>query len=68
MAGMTKSVSGSTTTYTITDVEGASIAVAVTQSFGAGTTLTSTTTGNLHQDGQLMLANLMQMVSTNLLP
>lgn len=68
MAGLTKVVAGSTTTYTITDTIGASIAVAVTQSYGAGTTLTSTTTGNLHQDGQQMLANLMLMVSTNLLP
>lgn len=68
MAGMTKAVAGQVTTYTITDVEGSSIAVAVTQSYGAGTTMTSTTTGNLHQDGQLLLTNLMQMVSTNLLP
>lgn len=68
MAGLTKSVSGATTTYTITDAEGASIAIAYTQGIGAGNTMTGTSSGNLHQDGQLMLTTLMQQLSTNLVP
>ena len=34
----TKTVSGNVTTYVITDVEGASVTLVATQSFGAGRT------------------------------
>ena len=64
----TKTVSGNVTTYVITDVEGASVTVVATQSFGAGRTITVTTSGNLHVDGQLQLTTLMQLLSTGLTP
>lgn len=68
MAGQTKTVSGNTTTYVITDVEGNSVTVAVTQSYGASWTVTFTSSGGLHVDGQQMLTTLMQLVSTGLTP
>jgi len=64
----TKTVSGSTTTYVITDTEGSTVTVAVTQSYGAGMTATFSSSGNVHQDGQQQLVTLMQLVSTGLLP
>ena len=64
----TKTVSGNVTTYVITDVEGASVTLVATQSFGAGRTITITTSGNFHVDGQLQLANLLQLISTGLTP
>lgn len=64
----TKSVSGNTTTYTITDVRGATVTVAATQTFGGGMTCVFGGAGNLHQDGQQQLTTLMQLVSTGLLP
>lgn len=68
MATQTKTVSGNVNTYVITDVDGNSVTVVVTQSFGAGTTCTFSSSGGLHQDGQQMLTTLMQLVSTGLLP
>jgi hypothetical protein len=68
MASQTKVVSGNTTTYTITDVEGNSVAVAVLQSYGASYTTTFTSTGGLHVDGQRQLVTLLQLVSTGLFP
>lgn len=68
MAGQTKTVSGQTTTYVITDVEGSTVTVVATQSYGAGMTTTFTSSGGLHQDGMQMLTTLMQMLSTGLVP
>lgn len=68
MAGQVKTVSGNVTTYTITDVEGNSVAIAVTQTFGAGTPITFTSSGGIHMDAQLMLTTLMQLLSTGLMP
>jgi hypothetical protein len=68
MATQTKTVSGNTTTYVITDLEGATVTVALTQGYGSGRTCTFASSGNVHQDGQQMLVTLMQMVSTGLTP
>lgn len=64
----TKTVSGNVTTYVVTDVEGSSVTVVATQTYGGGRTLTFSSSGNFHVDGQLQLANLMQMLSTGLTP
>ena len=64
----TKTVSGNTTTYVITDSEGNSVTVAALQTFGGGRTLTFTSSGGLHVDGQLQLTTLMQLLSTGLTP
>ena len=68
MATQTKTSSGNVTTYVITDLEGATVTVALTQTFGGGRTCTFSSTSNVHQDGQQMLVTLMQMVSTGLTP
>lgn len=68
MAGQTKTTSGNTTTYVITDVEGSTVTVVLTNLIGGGRTTTFTSSGGLHPDGQQMLTTLMQMVSTGLTP
>lgn len=68
MASQVKTVSGATTTYTITDTEGDSVAIALTQGYGSGRTLTFTSTGGLHVDGMLQVSVLMEMLSTGLTP
>lgn len=68
MATQTKSVVGAVTTYTITDIGGATNTIAVTQNPGTGITWTLASTGNTRLDGQYMTTNLLQMVSTGLLP
>lgn len=68
MAGQTKTVSGNTSTYVITDTEGSSVTVAALQTYGGGRTLTFSSSGGLHLDGQQMLTTLMQLLSTNLSP
>jgi hypothetical protein len=64
----TKTVVGNITTYVISDAEGNSVTVAATQTYGGGRTLTFSSSGGLHVDGQLLLATLMQLLSTNLSP
>jgi hypothetical protein len=64
----TKTVSGNTTTYVITDLQNATVTVALTQGFGSGRTITLASSGNFHQDGMLQLTTLMQLLSTNLTP
>jgi hypothetical protein len=69
MATQTKTVVSTTqTNYVITDAEGNSVTVALTQGFGSGRTLVFTSAGGLHQDGQQMLETLMQLLSTGLTP
>jgi hypothetical protein len=68
MATQTKTVSGNVTTYVITDAEGSTLTVALTNSYGAGRTCTFISAGGLHQDGQQALQVLMTMVSTGLTP
>lgn len=63
MAGQAKTVSGNVTTYVITDTQGSTVTVAVTTSVGAGTTCTFSSSGNVHQDGHALLANLMQIIA-----
>lgn len=67
-AGRTKTVSGQTTTYVITDTEGNTVTVALTQTFGGGRTCLFSSVGGLHVDGQLQLETLMQLISTGLTP
>jgi hypothetical protein len=64
----TKTVNGNITTYVITDAQGNSATVVATQTFGAGRTLTFSSSGGLHVDGQLLLTTLMQLLSTGLSP
>lgn len=64
----TKTVSGNVTTYVITDAEGSTVTVALTQTFGGGRLCTFSSSGGVHQDGQQQLTTLMQMVSTGLTP
>jgi hypothetical protein len=64
----TKTTSGNTTTYVITDTESNSVTVVLTQTFGGGRTLTFSSSGGLHQDGQQQLTTLMQLLSTGLTP
>lgn len=64
----TKTISGNVTTYVITDTEGSTVTVAVTQTYGGGITTTFASSGGLHQDGAQQLTTLMQLVSTGLLP
>jgi hypothetical protein len=64
----TKSVSGNTTTYVITDTEGNSVTIAALQTFGGGRTLTFSSSGGLHVDGQAQVTTLMQLLSTGLTP
>ena len=65
---LTSTISGNTKTYVITDSEGATVTVGLTNTFGGGRTCTFTSSGNVHQDGQQQLAVLMQMISTGLTP
>ena len=64
----TKTTSGNVTTYVITDTEGSTATVALTQTYGGGRTCTFSSSGGLHQDGQQQLVPLMQMISTGLTP
>ena len=69
MAGLVKTTpSSNVNQYVITDVEGSTVTIVRTQSYGAGYTLTFASSGGLHQDGQLMMTNLMQQLSTGLVP
>ena len=68
MAAQTKSVSGNTTTYTITDAEGSTITIAATTTPVQGVTTTFTSSGSVHSDANQMLAQLMLLLATNLLP
>jgi nitrate/nitrite-specific signal transduction histidine kinase len=64
----TKTSSGNVTTYVITDTEGSSVTVVLTNLIGGGRVLTFSSSGNLHQDGAQLLSTLMQMLSTGLTP
>ena len=68
MAAQTKSTSGNTTTYTITDMTGSTVTVVATTTPVQGVTTTFSSSGGLHEDGMQMLAQLMLLLATNLLP
>lgn len=63
-----RTVSGNVTTWVITDTEGSTVTVALTDTFGGGRTCTFVSSGGLHQDGQQQLTTLMQLISTGLTP
>lgn len=68
-AGQVKTVvSPTVTTYVITDANASTVTVTLTQTFGGGRTTTFASSGGLHQDGQLLLTTLMQLLSTGLTP
>ena len=62
----TKTSSGNITTYVITDTEGNSVTVVLNNLVGGGRVLTFSSSGGLHNDGQLQLTTLMQQLSTGL--
>lgn len=68
MAKQTKSTSGNTSTYIITDQENNTITVAATLNPGSGMSTVFTSSGGLLNDGMAMLAQLLLLISTNLLP
>jgi pyruvate/2-oxoacid:ferredoxin oxidoreductase alpha subunit len=68
MASITSSTSGNVTTYVITDTEGSTVTPVLNNLIGGGRVMTFTSSGNLHNDGQLLLTTLMQMLSTGLTP
>lgn len=67
MASKTKTVSGNVNTYIITDFQGNTVTVALTQNV-AGNTTTFTSSGNVHHDGQRMLMELLQLLGTGQIP
>lgn len=68
MASMTRSDSGTTVTYVITDMSGSTMTATVTQTPVAGNTVTFASSGGLHADGLAMLMVLTQLLATGLLP
>jgi len=68
MASMTRVDSGNTVTYTITDLAGSTAIATVTITPVAGNTVVFSGSGGLHFDGLAMVANLANLLATNLLP
>lgn len=81
MATQTKSITGSTVTYTITDVEGNTVAVTSTtstggttpgvlpaQGIGLTTTLSASGINGILPDGTALLSQLLLLLSTGLQP
>ena len=68
MAAQTKSVSGSVTTYVITDNEGSTCTVVATQNPTTGLTTTFSSSGGLHSDGMAFLSTLMLLTQTGIAP
>jgi len=68
MASMTRVDSGSTVTYTITDLGGNTITATVTQTAVTGNTVVFASSGGLLYDGLALLQVLVGLLATNLLP
>lgn len=68
MASMTRTDSGNTTTYVITDLAGSTATATVTATAVAGNTVTFSSSGGLHYDGLALLQVLVGLLATNLLP
>lgn len=68
MAAITKSVSGSVTTFVITDQEGNTLTMAVTSGAVTGNTIVFTSSGGLHYDGMAMASTLLLQLQTGLIP
>ena len=64
----TAATSGQVTTYVITDTEGSTATIVLTNTYGGGRNTTFASSGGLHQDGQQQMTTLMQMISTGLTP
>jgi hypothetical protein len=65
MAGITSSVTGTTTTYVVTDVKGNTSTVTAAATPGG---LSFSSSGALLLDGQIMFATLVKMLVTGLRP
>lgn len=68
MASRTVTVAGVVTTIVVTDSAGNTVTLAVTQNPTTGTTMTYASSGNVQQDANQMIAQLMLMLSTGLVP
>lgn len=68
MASMTRTDSGATVTYVITDVGGNTVTATVTTTAVTGNTVTFSSSGGLLPDGLSQLAVLVLMLATGLLP
>ena len=69
MASQTKSVSDSTTTYVITDMENNTLTLRVSQNpQTTPLSVTFTSSGALHPDGLAMVSNLLLLLQTGLVP
>lgn len=68
MASRTITVSGNTTTVVVTDVAGNTVTLAMTSNPTTGVTMTYTSSGNVEQDANQMVAQLMLLMSTGLVP
>jgi hypothetical protein len=68
MASMTRTDSGSTVTYVITDMGGNTVSAVVTQTAVTGNTVVFSSSGGLLSDGLAMLMILTQLLATGLLP
>ncbi len=67
MATVSKTISGATTTFTITDAAGNVLTVASTAGPVTGNTTTLAGT-SVHDDALVVLANLLQQLQTGLVP
>jgi hypothetical protein len=68
-AGQTKATTATTTAYTITDGAGNSVTLTVnTPNPGAGRSTSFASSGNLQQDGMVLLATLTQELASDVLP
>jgi len=69
MAAQTKTVSGSTTTYVITDMESNTLTLACSQTPATQQlSVTFTSSGALHSDGLALASTLILLLQTGLLP
>jgi len=68
MASVTKSVSGNTTSYVVTDTAGSTLTMAVATSQVTGNTIVFTSSGGLHNDGLAIMSQLLLQLQTGLLP
>lgn len=68
MATETRVDSGNTVTYVITDAQGSTVTLVVTQTAVAGFTVTFASSGGLGSDGLAMLQPLLNALTIGVLP
>lgn len=68
MASVTKSISGSATTYVITDVAGNTLTIVSTAGAVTGNTTTFATSAGVHDDALALAFNLMNQLQTGVEP